>query len=478
MTRFRKRSVSSVLGLAFDGHRIEGALLRRTNGSLQVQKTFSGALSQAAFSADPDLLGREIKKHLDAAGIRERRCVVALPLSSALSTLTEVPALPEADVASFLDLEAERGFPYGPEVLLISAARFRSAAGKSYAMLIAYQRTQLSALERALRAAQLKPLSFTPRAAAVQKPEKPASHGVLALILGDSSIDLQATASGGIVALRSLDNTIETEGAERSISADLLARELRITLGQLPDAFRESVRSMRILGSGDLARRFAREFTPRAQSLGLEAEFVENYGSDEFARKVPAQTPVLPALSVAARYLSSEASPLEFLPPRVNPWQQLATRFSSGKLVWAGGTAGAAAALIGGAFLFQQWQLSHLRSEWTRVSPTVTELESLQQQIRQYRPWYDESLASLTILRKVTEAFPAEGVVTAKTLEIRELSSVTCSGTASDNQALLRVLDQLRAAREVSNLKVDQVRGKTPMQFTFNFQWGEGGVAP
>ena len=110
------------------------------------------------------------------------------------------------------------------------------------------------------------------------------------------------------------------------------------------------------------------------------------------------------------------------------------------------------------------------------MEKNVRELEGLQQEIRRFRPWYDESFGSLTILRKVTEAFPAEGAVTAKSLEISELSNVTCSGIASDNQALLRVLDQLRAADQISNVKLDQVRGKTPMQFTFNFQWSQGGA--
>jgi hypothetical protein len=52
---------------------------------------------------------------------------------------------------------------------------------------------------------------------------------------------------------------------------------------------------------------------------------------------------------------------------------------------------------------------------------------------------------------------------------------VTCSGVANDNLALLKMLDQLRASKDVRDLKVDNIRGKTPLQFTFNFHWGEGG---
>jgi hypothetical protein len=51
-------------------------------------------------------------------------------------------------------------------------------------------------------------------------------------------------------------------------------------------------------------------------------------------------------------------------------------------------------------------------------------------------------------------------VVAAKTLEIRELSSVTCSGVARDNQAL-EGARPIAATRDIGNLKVDQIRGKT-----------------
>jgi len=49
-------------------------------------------------------------------------------------------------------------------------------------------------------------------------------------------------------------------------------------------------------------------------------------------------------------------------------------------------------------------------------------------------------------------------------------------GIARDNGAFLRLHDQLRGTKEITDLKVDQVKGKTPMQFTFNFRWEPGGV--
>jgi hypothetical protein len=109
------------------------------------------------------------------------------------------------------------------------------------------------------------------------------------------------------------------------------------------------------------------------------------------------------------------------------------------------------------------------------MAPKVHELEAVQQQIRQFRPWFDDSLRGLSILRQLTSAFPEDGVVSAKTVEIRDLNTVMCTGTARDNQALLKTLEHLRAAGGVSELRVSQIRGKSPMQFTFDFHWNEGG---
>src|SRR5437899_6053978 len=109
-----KRTPSSVLGLTLDGARLQGVVLRRTNGSLQVVKTFGVSLALNPLTGDAELVGREIRNHLDEAGVRERRCAVCLPLSWALTLQTKMPALPEADAANFLEIEAERGFPYAP----------------------------------------------------------------------------------------------------------------------------------------------------------------------------------------------------------------------------------------------------------------------------------------------------------------------------------------------------------------------------
>jgi len=86
---FLKRGApSSLLGLTLDGSRLEGVVLRRSNGLLQVNQRFTAVLSLDPLTNEPELVGREILNHLEAAGVRERRCVVALPLKWALAAHT------------------------------------------------------------------------------------------------------------------------------------------------------------------------------------------------------------------------------------------------------------------------------------------------------------------------------------------------------------------------------------------------------
>ena len=75
----KRRAPSSLLGLTLDASRLEGVVVRRANGSLQVNQRVAAALSLDPLTNEPELVGREILNHLEAAGVRERRCVVAVP---------------------------------------------------------------------------------------------------------------------------------------------------------------------------------------------------------------------------------------------------------------------------------------------------------------------------------------------------------------------------------------------------------------
>jgi hypothetical protein len=184
-----------------------------------------------------------------------------------------------------------------------------------------------------------------------------------------------------------------------------------------------------------------------------------------------------PAICAATRFLLQRRPVFEFLPPKVSAWKQLSTKAGPRKFAYAGGVLAALALIVAAAFIVQNWKLSNLQKQWSAMEPRVKELEGMQGEIKRFRPWFDNSFKTMSILRKLTEAFPVDGVVSAKTIEIRDMSQVVCSGTARDTSSLYKMLEQLRNSKEIAegSVKVESLSGKSPVQFRFNFRWTEGG---
>lgn len=474
ITSARGQSATSLLGLTLDGSRLEGVWLKRAGDALQIAGSFAVTLTLDPLTAAPELVGREIRNHLDAAEIRERRCVVALPLKWALVAQSKLPQLAEADVAGFLQLEAERSFPCDVATLITATSRSKSVLGEEQATFIGMPRGHIDALEAALRAAGLKPEGFALGITALQRP---ATEAALALTIGESHVGLQITQGGGILLLRALEGAIENNGGRHTLYADVIAREIRITLGQLPDPVRAALRRVRVFGPRELAQQLTDELQRRVETMGLTVEVVSRYESKEFGLTIPADAPVVAAFSLAAEKLAGRAAAFDFLPPKISQWQQLMSRYGTGKLRKVGLLAGGVVALVAGAFLIQQFFLWRYQSRWADIKPQVQELETTQAKIKQYRPWFDESARSLSILKQMTTAFPEDGVVTAKTIEVREGNLVTCTGTAKDMNSLLGVQKKLSASGNVADVKLSRIQGKSPMQFTFDFRWVEGGAS-
>jgi hypothetical protein len=470
----KRKKPTSLLGLAFDGGRIEGVVLRRTNGSLQRLQSFSVTLALDPLTAAPELVGREIRNQLDAAGVRERDCIVGVPLKWILTTHTELPPLPEADAASLLQMEAERGFSSDVTTLQISNSRCTLAADKKLVLFAGIPNTQINALENVLAAARLKPTSFALGVTALQSPGDGRAGGVLALAIGENNVGLQITAGGGVAALRALEGTIDNETGRRAVLTDVVAREARITLGQIPEELRASIKRIRIFGPRELAQPLVDEMELRFEPMGLKVEWVSAYAPDEFGVQLPVEAFVSAAFSLAAGFLAGQKAEFEFLPPKPSVVELFVQKYTSGRLGTTGAVASGIAAIVVLFFLYQQIELWILRSEWSHMAAKVSELQSIQDNISAYRPWYDRSFRSLSILRQLTLAFPEDGSVTAKTIEIRDGNTVNCSGTANDNASFLAMLSRLRSAGGISQLNVDQTRGKAPMQFSIDFVYGGG----
>jgi hypothetical protein len=475
-TGMKGKRPSSVLALAFDGSQLDGVVLHRTNGSVELRQSFSVTLSLDPLTADAELVGREIRNHLDVSDVRERDCIVCVPLKWAMTTHTEIPDLPEADIPEFLQIEGERGFHADADSLYFASSQY-SLGAKKHAALMGIPRSHVETLEKVLRAAKLRPLSFSIGLTALQPPSGEKSNCVLALVVGESSVGLQITCGGGIAALRTLEGTLEMQGGRRVLHADVVVREARITLGQLPAELREKIRTVRIFGPRDFAQQLADELELRLEQLALKIEVVKAYAPGEFGVEIPSDAAVSPAFSFAAQFLAKRETFVEFLPPKVPAWKQLSDKYGSGTARKAIAAGALVAVVLIGMFGYQEVQLVRWRAKWDKMKVEVAELQAINGKINKYSPWADDSVGGLTILKEIANAFPKDGAVTAKSLEIRDLNTVVCTGIARSLLSLSATQSELQRTKGIAKVELKGVRGHSPqLQFTFNIQCNDGGT--
>jgi hypothetical protein len=460
----KKKRLPSVLGLNLTDGQLRACHMVRAKGGHEVVKSASAALSINLLHPESELVGREIKNHLDAAGIRERHCVVAVPATWIMSQQSQVPDLGAEDTASFLQIEAEKGFPIDPAQLQIARSSLRTTAG-SHVTQLGVRREQLDKLSSALKAAGLKPVGFTLGLTVLPGAIAPAGGGGRVIVAVETTgVTLLASAGGGIAAFRTFEASIESEAGEKIINGAAVARELRITIEQVPADLRSELKQLFLTGEPTMVRQLAESIAGWAKNAGLTITR-DDSPEENFAAEI--------AEKLALRWLEAGSVEPDFLPPRPSQFARLMARYNSKRLATVGFAVGAVALIALLAFAWQEYRRWSLRSEWNAMAAQVLALDAVQARIDEFKPWYDTTHRSLTIMMRVTECFPDNGSVTAKTFEVHGNATtvVTISGTARDNASLLHVQELLRKAKEVQGLKIEQIRGKTPMQFTLTFRW-------
>ncbi len=455
---------NSVLGLILGDGQLRAVQVARSKAATKVVNSVSAALSLDLLHPEPELVGREIRRHLDAAKIHEHACVAAVPAGWIMSRNTKVPALSPEDMESFLRLEAEKGFPFDAAQLQIARSIYRSA-GATYVTQLAVRKDRLEHLAAVIKAARMKPVSLPLGLAGVPGVVAPPGKGRITVAAEATGVTLLVSSGGAIVAFRTCEATIETAAGENRIDGSAVSRELRVTFEQVPADLRGGLRELCLLGDARMADQLAgslREW-PATVGLAVEAGGLPGDGlSDQIAE------------GIANDWLAPAGTAVEFLPPRAGRWSSLMARYNSKRLATAGLAVGGAVVLAFAAFGLQGIRLQMLRSEWRGMEAQVAALTAIQDRIRDYRPWYDRSFPDLRILARVTQCFPDNGSVTARSFDIHHVANITTvniTGTARDDRALLRTQDQLRKAREIQGLKVESISGKTPAQFTLTFRW-------
>ena len=455
----KRFQVRSVLALSIESGRLAVSLVRQEADGPRAGRSLALPIGADALVADPEKAGQQLASHLDTAGLRERRAVVCIPASWALIAATEVPGLGVEDLRGYLELRAEREFPIPIADLRLSHCAYALPDGSQRATVAGVPVKRMVAVERFLAAAGC-------RAASVSLGldgcvPRDGSAAALHFVANGTHVDLVIAAGGGIAAVRTLPGA----GGARATAfdAETFSREVRITLGRLPEAVRQQVHEARFGGTPATAEELCIQIRQQLRRMGLASRLERPEGE---SGEHPGA-----AIDAAGQFFRQSPSVFEFLAPQVSRWQTVFRQFDDRRRRWIVMAAVAAVVLPVLIYFIRSRLESGLNSEWKAMAGNVAELEALQGRIRQFRPWFEPGPQVLQVIESLTAAFPEGGEVWAKSVQYNEGHKVTCAGFAKNQPALMSMLERLRARPDVSDVQVQQVRGENPLQFSFTYKW-------
>ncbi len=429
----------SLLSLTIEFSRLACVVVGRGEGFAQ-----SAALPAGAEEVlkDPERVGSELRAALAEACIRERRCAVRVPPSWALTASTDVPEVGDDDWRGYLELRAEREFSIPASDLRFGFSTYQAPDGTRRATLAAISAKRIEAVEKMLETAGCRAVSISLALDGCLGAEP-----MLHLLAAEDHVDVALTAGGGIAGLRTLSLIAPFD-------PESFCREIRITLGRLPEGLRKQITRARFGGAREIAETLRFATGAGLERMGLECDLEDGN-----------------ATAAAERVLRREDAPFEFVVPHTNRFEEIFQRFDSKRRRGFAAAAGGVFLLLILTLLIRSHIESSLESEWDNMKGNVAEVDALQQKIRRFRPWFETSPQGVQVLESLIAAFPESGDVWAKSIQIGENYKITCTGFARTHAAWLALLDKLRARPDVTALQVQQLRGDNPVQFAITYKW-------
>lgn len=460
----------ALLGIALDRDRFAAVEVSRRGGKVRVRHSFSAPLSVDLLTGDPELAGSEIRNLLRDAGVRERRCVVCLPLGWTFTLHVDLQGIPEGDVADYLSTQVERELPMAPQDLVTSVSHYDQIGGIKGATLVAVSSNHWAALQAVLKRARLSAVAVVPGVSALV-PSLVSSPTTGVLSVGRKAVDLAVFAHSGFIVLRRLVQSGPEQFGSAADSADVL-RQLRISLAQMPAHVRQELRALHTLGGGEAAQRLAERLAAEGAAAGMPIEpgvlsELSMLSTDE-GLEASASSEVLQAFMAVVRGVAHGDWALKLVRPKVSRRADIrgpAVRRLVGALLVAMLLA------LGGvvaAFLAQAATLGRLEEQWSRVRPEVELLRKFEARIDRFKPWFGRVPRALDTMRQVTDAFPAKGVVYATTLQLSEEGKVAISGRAQTQEAWLETQERLREIPGVE-LRIRQQSVRRGQEYPVSF---------
>ncbi len=459
LNELKKRlKARSALAVTIESGRIAVNLVRNDEEDNRPVQALAIPLGDEAILRDPDKAGQQLAAALTAAGIRERNCVVCVPAGWALTASTDLPEIGAGDMRAYLELRAEREFVMPAGDLRLGFCAYDLPNGQRRATLAALSAKKIEAVEKMLAISNRRATSLS---LALDNCFTP-SGAMLHFLTNGNHTDLVVTAGGGIAGLRSLPGPLAS--GDTAFDPAAFCRDVRITLGRLPDTVRQQIREAAF--SGPSAEKLCLETRRDLLRMGIESP------ECDYARaSAPQAEPAGAAVETARLKLHQQAIPFEFLVPETKRWQVLLQQVDVSRRRWIIIAAAAVIVLPILLFIIRSQIEGHLDKQWNAMADKASDLGDLEDKMHQFRPWFEPAPPAMQLIDSVVNSFPATGEVWAKSIQVSEGNKVTCSVFARSQQAFFALEARMRARPDITAVQVLQMHGGNPLQYSFTFQW-------
>jgi hypothetical protein len=450
MTLKRKKRSQAIV-LYVDGDQAFAFSYRKRGRGAKLRAEGHSRLGQQINQIEPARLIDDLGGVFRQLSSTSKECILVLPAHLAPSIILTVPDISPEDRKGFIQIQAEQQLPLPLSEIYLATHEFQ-IGNQDHALVMGLRRDTVSKLKEAVIANGFQVASITVDIAGVVDHAVDGNDSLAdscQLIQGQSSLTMVTHAEGGPTGLRHFHLT------NGGMDAVTLERELRITLGQFPQSLQRQLTTLR---TAKLPGVSSEQHVPISEHRSIAGLNVVN-GAETSDLFVP----------IASSFFLKGASPLEFLPSRTSRFGKMYGQFNSWRNLWVGSMSVVALTAI--AFLYQINSLNGLQKGWNGMRDRVVAAENIRGKIREFRPWFDSSVPSLTTARAITRAFPETGEIWLKQLNIRDDSQVMATGSSRDQNSLLATLDKLRITSGISNLELKSQQGSDPIFFSLKFDW-------
>jgi len=453
-----------VLGLVIEEHAIVAAEVRVSGQKAEVRHAAEFTYPQGVALDDPQHLGPALREFLRRSRFSARNAVIGVPARWLLSKEKVFPPAAPESLAGMVRIEAERSFATDLDHLMMDYANGPAAGTGPRLLMVGMPRARGDQLVALSAAAGLKAKAIVPGSMALAVALLPPSASGLMLSLRPGHVEFCVRAAGRFVAIRHVPVTapVKTDAAGKGSVAwgSALADEIRRLSALLPHEEEDTVPESLVIWDG-------MGLDPHAfRGLGaaLSVEVRSSGGLPELGIAPASCAQVadghrfVAAAALALAGARGKGFPVDLLHSRlaartrIRPGRRIALTAAACVIALA-----AAGALLAGLHA-QERDLAELQRRLAAMKPDIEAARSLVQQAALARGWADGRPRFLDALRELTLAFPAEGRIWVGSLAMREDMQMVVSGKADDEQAVLDILDQIRAKPTFSSVKLVYLR--------------------